>query len=164
VIRVLLADDNEFVRTAIAELFHSTGDIAVVAECSDGNAVLGAVEQAAPDVVVLDLAMPGRTGLEAARDLLSADPGARILMLTGNPSPAAVREAQQIGVGGYVLKGEDPTELIGHVRAVAAGGQAWSPSLLTSGAGSSGNMPPNCAVSYYAESRHGTNVPADTVN
>jgi DNA-binding NarL/FixJ family response regulator len=108
VIQILLADDNEFVRTALVELFDSTGDITVVAECEDGDQVLAAVRETTPDVVVLDLAVPGRTGLEAARVLLSVDPGARIILLTGNPSPAAVREAKEIGLAGYLLKGRTP--------------------------------------------------------
>jgi DNA-binding NarL/FixJ family response regulator len=154
VIRILLADDNQFVRTALVELFHSTGDIAVVAQCDDGEQVGAAAEQATPDVVILDLAMPSRTGLEAARDLLSVDPEARIILLTGEPSAAAVTEAREIGLAGYILKGEDPAELIQHVRTVAAGGTAWSSTVLTSGLGDTGTDLPKRTVSDYGERRH----------
>jgi DNA-binding NarL/FixJ family response regulator len=133
VIRVLLADDNEFVRTALVELFNSSGDMEVVAQCSDGDQVPAAAQQSKPDVVILDLAMPGRTGLEAARDLLSVDPAARIVLLTGNRSAATLNEAHGIGLVGYLLKGEDPAELLGHVRTVAAGGTAWSADITTDG-------------------------------
>jgi DNA-binding NarL/FixJ family response regulator len=164
VIPILLADDNEFVRTALVELFDSTGDVSVVAQCEDGDQVLAAARETTPDVFVLDLAMPGRTGLEAARDLLSVDPGARIILLTGNPSPAAVREAKDIGLAGYLLKGEDPAELVDHVRAVAAGGTAWSPALLSSGDGDTGSVPSESNGSDYGERRHGLRAALNTTN
>lgn len=129
-IRVLLADDHEFVRGTLVELFATSGDITVVAECSDGDEVLAAAEQSHPDVVIVDLAMPGRTGLQAARELLSVQPRARIILLTGNLSAAAVTEAHEIGLPGCLLKGEDPDALVQQVRAVAAGGTAWSAAAL----------------------------------
>jgi DNA-binding NarL/FixJ family response regulator len=135
VIRVLLADDHDFVRSTLVELFTATQDIDVVAECSDGDQVLAAAERTHPDVVLLDLAMPRQTGLEAARVLLSAQPAARIVLLTANLSAAAVREAQAVGAVGYLLKGEDPADLVRHVRAVASGGTAWSPTAIASAAG-----------------------------
>lgn len=163
-IQILLADDNEFVRTALVELFDSTGDITVVAECEDGDQVLAAVRETTPDVVVLDLAVPGRTGLEAARVLLSVDPGARIILLTGNPSPAAVREAKEIGLPGYLLKGEDPAELVDYVRTVAAGGTAWSQAVLRTGDGETGGLPSQNNRPHYGERRHGLGATLNTTN
>lgn len=154
-IRVLLADDNEFVRTSLVELFASTDDIRVVAECDDGDQVVAAAGESTPDVVILDLAMPTVTGLEAARNLQAVDPTARIILLTGNSSPAAVAEARTIGLAGYVLKGEDPVELLEHVRTVAAGGTAWSESVRTTHDGTDGDDNPKPAVSAYGERRHG---------
>jgi DNA-binding NarL/FixJ family response regulator len=161
VIRVLLADDHEFVRTALVELFESTDDITVVAECDDGDQVVAAAGQSMPDVVILDLAMPTRTGLEAARDLLAVDPGVKIILLTGNSSAAAVEESRAMGLAGYVLKGEDPTELLEHVRTVAAGGTAWSPSVRTKHDDDSGGDNPKHVVSAYGERRHGVGVALD---
>ena len=129
-IRVLLADDHEFIRSTLVELLTASGDIAVVAQCSDGDEVVGAAERADPDVVIMDLAMPRQTGLQAAQELLSARPRARIILLTANLSATAVKEARDIGLAGYLLKGEDPAELVQHVRAVAAGGTAWSAAVL----------------------------------
>ena len=157
-IRVLLADDNEFVRTSLVELFESTDDIRVVAECDDGDQVVAATGESTPDVVILDLAMPTVTGLEAARDLLAVDPAAKIILLTGNSSAAAVEEARTMGLAGYVLKGEDPTELLEHVRTVAAGGTAWSEDVRTNHDGDHGDDNPKHAVSAYGERRHGVGV------
>jgi DNA-binding NarL/FixJ family response regulator len=160
VIRVLLADDNDIVRIGLVELFESSGDITVVAECADGDEVLARAAEAAPDVFVLDLAMPRKTGLEAAREVLAGDPGARVILLTGNPSPAAVREAKEIGLLGYVLKGEDPGELIEHVRRVARGGTAWSRSLSGNGTGGGETRSSDCSGSIYRERRHGLSAAA----
>jgi DNA-binding NarL/FixJ family response regulator len=134
VIRVLLADDHAFVRDSLVELLGASGDVEVVAACEDGAQVLDAAERTHPDVVLLDVAMPRVTGLEAARQLLSAQPDAKVVVLTGSLTPALVREAQEIGVAGYLLKDDDPGALPGHVRAVAAGGTAWSEAAATAGA------------------------------
>jgi DNA-binding NarL/FixJ family response regulator len=134
VIRVLLADDHAFVRDSLVELLGASGDVEVVAACEDGAQVLDAAERTHPDVVLLDVAMPRVTGLEAARQLLSAQPDAKVVVLTGSLTPALVKEAQEIGVAGYLLKDDDPGALPGHVRAVAAGGTAWSEAAATAGA------------------------------
>ncbi len=124
-IRLLLADDHVFVRMTLMEMFAATDDIEVVAECADGDEAVVEAERTRPDVLLLDLWMPKRTGLEAARAVLERDPGARILLLTGNLSSAALEEAQSVGLAGYLLKGESSTELIEHVRTVAHGGSVW---------------------------------------
>ncbi|WP_157937048.1 response regulator [Geodermatophilus chilensis] len=134
-ITVLLADDHAFVRDSLVELLHTSGDLTVVAECEDGGQVLDAARRTRPDVVLLDLAMPRVTGLQAARELLDERPESRVVVLTGSLTPALVREAREIGVVGYLLKGEDPGALPGHVRAVAAGGTAWSPAATSATAG-----------------------------
>ena len=125
-ITVLLADDHAFVRDSLVELLSASDDLAVVAECEDGAQVLDAARRTRPDVVLLDLAMPRVTGLQAARELLDERPESRVVVLTGSLTPALVREAREIGVVGYLLKDDDPGALPGHVRAVAAGGTAWS--------------------------------------
>ena len=125
-IRVLLADDNELVRESLAELLTAAGDVDVVAACTDGDEVVPAAERTHPDVVVLDLAMPRMGGLEAGRRLLAVQPEARVVILTATLTPDAVREARTIGAVGYLLKDDDPVQLPGALRAVAAGGTAWA--------------------------------------
>jgi DNA-binding NarL/FixJ family response regulator len=134
VIKVLLADDHAFVRDSLVELFSASGDVTVVAQCEDGENVLDEARRTQPDVVLLDLAMPRVTGMQAARQLLAAHPEARVVVLTGSITPALVREAQEIGVAGYLLKDDDPGALPAHVRAVAAGGTAWSDAAASAGA------------------------------
>ncbi len=129
-ITVLLADDHAFIRGALVDLFAATGDIEVVAECADGSEVLAAAQRTRPDVVLLDLVMPGASGLDAARDLRDAGVPARVVLLTCSLGAAAVREARALGAVGYLLKGDDPGELPRRVRDVAAGGTAWSAEAL----------------------------------
>ena len=134
-ITVLLADDHAFVRDSLVELLSASDDLTVVAECEDGAQVLDAARRTRPDVVLLDLAMPRVTGLQAARELLDERPESRVVVLTGSLTPALVREAREIGVVGYLLKDDDPGALPGHVRAVAAGGTAWSAAAASATAG-----------------------------
>ena len=131
VIRVLVADDHRMLRTAIVELLNSTGDMEVVAECPDGDQVVDAALRTHPDVVLLDLVMPRMPGLQAARALLAVEPQARVVVLTGSPSPATVAEARQLGVRGYLRKDDPPEELPQHLRDVADGGTAWSRTVVS---------------------------------
>ena len=125
-ITVLLADDHAFLRSSLAALFAATGDITVVAECADGSEVLAAALRTRPEVVLMDVVMPVRTGLEATRDLLDAGVPSRVVLLTGSCSAATVREARALGAAGYLLKDDDPADLPQRIRDVASGGSAWS--------------------------------------
>jgi DNA-binding NarL/FixJ family response regulator len=124
-IRVLLADDNEFVRESLSALLASAGGVQVVGACPDGRDVVATAARTRPDVVLLDLAMPHVDGLEAARRLLAAQPDARVIILTGMNSAAAAAEARELGVRGYVLKAEHPRRLLEAVHTVASGGTVW---------------------------------------
>jgi DNA-binding NarL/FixJ family response regulator len=128
VITVLVADDHAFVWEALVDLFAHTEDIEVVAACSDGAEAVDTAQRTRRDVVLMDMAMPRMNGLEATRALLELQPQARVLMLTGTFSAAAIQQPHSLGVRGYVLKDDDPADLIDQIRAVAAGGTAWSPS------------------------------------
>ena len=128
-IRVMVVEDNEFVRDALVELLTTTPDVSVIAECCDGEDVLDAARQFRPDVVLMDIVLPGVDGLEATRRLLAEDPGIRIVMLTGNLTVEHVRRARALGADGFLLKDGAPEELPEAIRAVAAGGTAWAPAV-----------------------------------
>jgi DNA-binding NarL/FixJ family response regulator len=126
-IRVLIADDHDFVRSALGDLLAATDDIRVVAECPDGCDVVETSTRTAPDVVLMDLAMPVMGGLAATAALRTAQPEVRVIVLTGSLNAAAARQAHTLGVCGFLLKTDAADSLPGHIRAVAAGGTAWNP-------------------------------------
>ena len=130
-IRVVVVDDHRFVRDSLVEVLEAAGGIAVVDQCADGSEVAAVIAQARPDVLLLDLQMPRMDGLTAARGVRVAHPEVRIVFLTGGLSSPCAHEARAIGAAGYLLKDDDPAELPGHVRTVAAGGTAWHPSVTT---------------------------------
>ena len=131
-IRVLVADDHEFVRAVLVELLEASGDMTVVAQCQDGDEVVTAALQTSPDVVVLDLRMPRMPGLEAARALLAVHPDVRIVVLTGSPSRTTAEEARALGAAGYLLKDSPPDQLVEQLRTVARGGTAWDRTVMPS--------------------------------
>jgi DNA-binding NarL/FixJ family response regulator len=125
VIRVLIVDDHPFVRLGVATLLAQADGIAVVGECTDGDQVLGAAEDVKPDVVLMDINMPGTSGLEATRALINLQPGARVLMFTATAAAGSVEEAVRAGAVGYLFKGGDPQALLTALRTVAGGRTAW---------------------------------------
>jgi two-component system, NarL family, response regulator NreC len=130
-LRVLLADDHVTVRHGLKLLIDGQPDMMVVSEASDG---MSAVQQALaldPDVVVMDISMPGMNGLVATRTLKEAQPKAAIVTLTRHGDLAYLQELLRAGVAAYVLKQSAPAELLQAIRVAAAGGQ-YLDSTLTS--------------------------------
>jgi DNA-binding NarL/FixJ family response regulator len=122
-LRILLADDHATVRHGLKLLIDAEPDMTVVAEAGDGEDAMRAALRAKPDVVVMDISMPGVNGLAATRRLLKSWPEAMIITLTRHADDAYLQELLRAGVAGYVLKRSAPTELLQAIRAVAAGGQ-----------------------------------------
>ena len=117
---------------ALEQLFAGTDDIRVVATCQDGSEVLSAAARTEPDVVLMDLAMPHVSGLQATRELRGAQPQVGVIVLTGALFAGAARAADALGVAGFLLKAEeDPGDLPRRIREVAAGGTAWSDAAAT---------------------------------
>lgn len=125
--RVLIVDDHPAFRAGTRALLGTQDDIEVVAEAGDGEEALELAATATPDVVLLDLQMPGMGGIEAARRLLEASPGTRVLALTMFEDGQSVFAAMRAGAAGYVLKGAGREELLRAVRAVADGETIFSP-------------------------------------
>ncbi|MEQ1857578.1 MAG: response regulator transcription factor [Longimicrobiales bacterium] len=120
-IRVVIADDHAVVRQGIRGVLEEVEGLQVVAEASDGDAALALTEEHRPDLVVLDVTMPGKTGLEVARALRDAGSGVRVLMLSMHDEPEYVLEAVRAGADGYVLKDVTPAELRDAVTAIHEG-------------------------------------------
>ncbi|MDT4994017.1 MAG: hypothetical protein QOH97_3909 [Actinoplanes sp.] len=130
-ISVLLADDQALVRAGFRALLNAEPDIEVVAEAGDGLAAVRLAVQTRPDVVLMDIRMPGVDGLEATRRIV-ADPalaGTRVVILTTFELDEYVFEALRTGASGFLVKDTEPVELLRGVRAVAAGDALLSPSV-----------------------------------
>jgi DNA-binding NarL/FixJ family response regulator len=128
-IRVVLADDHAVVRKGIREFLEASGNIRVVAEAADGEEAVALVAQHAPDVAVLDVQMPGLTGIEATRRIKAEFPGVRVLILTAYDEDPYIFALLQAGASGYVLKTADSSELVNAVRAVFRGESALDPAV-----------------------------------
>ena len=122
-IRVVIADDHATVRHGVRLLIDSQPDMAVVGEASEGGAVLELIRGLSPDVVVLDLAMPGVNGLQATRQLKDTRPELPVIALTRHDDESYLQELLRAGVSGYVLKQSASVELLQAIRAAAKGGQ-----------------------------------------
>ncbi len=128
-IRVLIVDDHAVVRSGLRRVLDAEPDIETVAEAADADrAVFEAIEHK-PDVVLLDVTMPGKSGIEGIPALLQAAPEVRVLMLSMQDDPHYLREAFEAGARGYVLKEAADTEVVDAIRAVAAGERYVHPSL-----------------------------------
>jgi DNA-binding NarL/FixJ family response regulator len=130
-LRVLLADDHVTVRHGLKLLIDSQPDMKVVSEASDGNAAVQRTLELKPDVVVMDISMPGMNGLVATRTLKAARSGTAVVTLTRHGDDAYLQELLRAGVSGYVLKQSAPSELLQAIRAAAAGGQYLDSSLTS---------------------------------
>jgi DNA-binding NarL/FixJ family response regulator len=131
VIRVLIADDQALVRAGFRALIDAQSDLTVVGEASDGAHAVRLATQEHPDVVLMDIRMPGMDGLEATR-LIVADPGCaevRIVILTTFDLDEYVFEALRAGASGFLVKDTEPVDLLRGMRAVAAGEGLLSPSV-----------------------------------
>ncbi len=128
-IRVMLVDDHAVVRTGFRLLLQSLPELSVIAEAESGEAACQLYLSLAPDVVVMDLAMPGMGGLEALRRIRARDPQARILTLSAHDDPMHARRALQEGALGFLPKRSAPEALLEAVSAVAAGRRYLDPGI-----------------------------------
>jgi two-component system, NarL family, response regulator NreC len=128
-ISIVLADDHTVVRKALRVLLEEEPGFEVVAEADDAEAAIRYLRGHKPDVLILDLNMPGRPSLEAIPDMQEASPETKIVVLTMQKEPAFARQALQLGVLGYVLKEAADDELVQAVRSAAAGETYLQPAL-----------------------------------
>ena len=125
-ISILLVDDHPVVRQGYRRVLESQSDFHVVAEADNAAKAYSAFKTYAPDVVVMDISMPGASGLEAIRNIRSRCPHARILVFSMHEEVVQVRAAFNAGASGYVTKSSEPAVLVQTVRAVARGERAMS--------------------------------------
>ena len=128
-IRVLLAEDHTIVRKGLRSLLDAEADIQVVGEAENGREAIDKVEQLLPDIVVMDITMPGLNGLEATRQIKKRFPDVQILILTVHTSEEYVLQILRAGASGYLVKQAAPTELISAIQAASRGEAFLSPTI-----------------------------------
>lgn len=128
-IRIVLADDHITVRHGLKLLIDGQSDMTVIAEASDGETAVAQTLELRPDVIVMDISMPGMNGLVAARVLKQQGAATAIVTLTRHADDAYLEELLRAGASGYVLKQSAPAELLQAIRATAIGGQYIDSSL-----------------------------------
>ncbi|HVI75500.1 MAG TPA: response regulator transcription factor [Anaeromyxobacteraceae bacterium] len=128
-IRVLIADDHAILREGVRALLAATEDIEVVGQASDGREAIDACKKLDPDVVLMDIAMPGLGGIEAALEIRKEGMRAKVLILSQYEDREYVRRLLRAGVAGYVLKKSAGSELVGAIRAVQRGGLVLDPEV-----------------------------------
>jgi two-component system, NarL family, response regulator NreC len=129
VIRVLIVDDHAVVRTGLQLLLETQEDMEAVGEAGTVEEAVARARELQPDLVLLDLTMPGRPGLEAMPELLGGNPEVKVLILSMEDDPRYVREAFAAGARGYLLKEAVANEVVGAIREVAQGGRYVHPEL-----------------------------------
>jgi DNA-binding NarL/FixJ family response regulator len=127
--RVVVADDQALVRAGLKMVLEAEPDIEVVGEAADGNEVLEVARRVAPDVVLMDIRMPGLDGLEASRRLLAGADPPKVLVLTTFDEEEYLYEALRAGTSGFLLKVSPPEQLIGAIRTVADGNALIDPAV-----------------------------------
>jgi two-component system, NarL family, response regulator LiaR len=128
-IRVLIVDDHAIVRKGIRALLTESGGFEIVAEVAGGQEAVLSAEATKPDVILMDLLMPGMDGIEAIRQITSRQPGARILVLTSFAADNKLFPAIKAGALGYLLKDSSPEELVRAIRQVHRGEPALHPTI-----------------------------------
>lgn len=130
-ITVLLADDHAVVRKGIREFLEEDDQILVVAEATNGSDALRLAGELRPEVAVLDIQMPGMTGIEVTRQIKAAFPEVRVLILTAYDDDPYVFALLRAGADGYLLKSADSADLVRSVKAVAGGGRVLDPAVAS---------------------------------
>ena len=149
-IRVLLADDHLMVRTGLKEILMATGDMLVAGEATNGHETLQAVREGEYDIVVLDMSMPGRNGIELIKLIKAERPKLRILVLSMHSEKQYAVRAVKAGASGYLTKESAADALVTAIRRVAAGGASISPETaerLVLDSGRSGDEAPHKRLS-----------------
>lgn len=128
--RILLADDHQILRGGLQAIIDFEADMQVVGHATTGDEAVILYQDLKPNVVIMDLVMPGKDGVEATRDILADDPGARILVLTSFSESDRIKLAMRAGALGYILKNARPEELLQAIRQVCKGLVSVQPAIL----------------------------------
>lgn len=128
-IKLIIADDHKLFREGLKALLSVTDDIEIIGEAEDGDTALTKSGELRPDIVLMDINMPGLNGIQATQSILEKHPQTGIIMLTMLEDDASIFNAMRAGARGYLLKGADPNEVLSVIRAVAEGQALFGPAI-----------------------------------
>ncbi len=128
-IKLMIADDHKLFREGLKALLAVTEEIEIIAEAGDGDTTLKKCRELQPDIILMDINMPGLNGIQATKQILEEQPQTGIIMLTMLEDDASVFNAMRAGARGYLLKGADPNEVLSVIRAVADGQALFGPAI-----------------------------------
>jgi two-component system, NarL family, invasion response regulator UvrY len=137
-VRILVVEDHSVVRRAICSLLSSDPALNVICQTADGEQAVQKAEELQPDLALLDISLPGISGIETARRIRNVSPKSQIIFLSQHDSPQVVRLALNMGGQGYVAKSDAGSELLSAIRAVRAGRQFVSQRIVLQGSAPSG--------------------------
>ena len=150
-LRILVADDHAAFRDGLTALLATVDDIAVVGQAGSGEAVVAGAAELQPDVVLMDLNMPGIDGIEATRRLVATSPHIAVLVLSMYEDDESIFAALRAGARGYLLKGSDRSEIVRAIRAVARGEAIFGPAIARRLMTYFASAPPAGAVEAFPE-------------
>jgi len=130
-IKLIIVDDHKLFREGIKALLAVTDDIEIVGEAEDGATAMKRIRELEPDVILMDINMPGLNGIRVTEQILAQHPQIRIIMLTMLEDDASIFHAMRAGARGYLLKGAEPEEVLSVIRAVAEGQALFGPAIAT---------------------------------
>lgn len=130
-IKLIIVDDHKLFREGIKALLAVTDDIEIVGEAEDGATAMKRIRELEPDVILMDINMPGLNGIRVTEQILAQHPQTRIIMLTMLEDDASIFHAMRAGARGYLLKGAEPEEVLSVIRAVAEGQALFGPAIAT---------------------------------
>jgi DNA-binding NarL/FixJ family response regulator len=139
-ISVLVADDHALIRSALVAVLNETEDIRVVGEAANAADAVELAHRLSPNVVILDVAMPGVDAFHAASHIRQLRPGTEIMFLTGSDHDRYIEQALRVGARGFVVKSDDPDLIPGAIRSVSRGEQYFSPSVAARVRGDASDM------------------------
>lgn len=130
-ISILIADDHGLIRTGLRALLQEVPELSVVGEAENGHTALSRISELKPDIVLMDISLPGLSGIEVTRQVRGISPGTRVLMLTVHEDEGMLRESIRAGAHGYILKRAADAELIQAIRVISQGHMYIYPSLTS---------------------------------
>lgn len=128
-LKLMIADDHKLFREGLKALLAVTEDIEIIGEAEDGNTAVRTCRELQPDIILMDIDMPGLSGIRATQQILEERPQTGIIMLTMLEDDASIFNAMRAGARGYLLKGADPAEVLSVIRAVADGQALFGPAI-----------------------------------